>query len=186
MAEAPTHPVAAEQPAPQKKGLLGKLKEAVGLEAPAEEGAASSEQASYRERESERLDVSAAPGTPARAGPVCAPSQVRLGGRERGREAAGRSAKKQSREEAARAEAAAAPAQPPSSADASAAAPASNRAPQAHPPTLPLSLLQETVDTWKKAEAETVRAEHAAAAAEEAACEADRLAAQAVAAKGVT
>ena len=45
---------------------------------------------------------------------------------------------------------------------------------------------QETVDTWKKAEAETVRAEHAAARAEEVACEADRLAAEAAAAKGLT
>ncbi len=46
--------------------------------------------------------------------------------------------------------------------------------------------VQETVDTWKKAEAETVRAEHAATRAEEVACEADRLAAQAAAAKGLT
>lgn len=45
---------------------------------------------------------------------------------------------------------------------------------------------QETASQWKEAEAETVRAERAAAAAEQAACETDRLAAKAVHAKTVT
>ncbi|KAI7837218.1 hypothetical protein COHA_008944 [Chlorella ohadii] len=45
---------------------------------------------------------------------------------------------------------------------------------------------EETTDAWKKAEAETVRAEHAAQRAEMVACEADRLAAEAAAAKGLT
>ena len=77
--DVPSHPVAAEEPQ-QPKGVLGKVKEALGLG-----GAAEPSGVEEHATAEERVEISQTkgPGTPsrgARAGPVCAPSEVRGGG----------------------------------------------------------------------------------------------------------
>lgn len=91
----PTHPVTEEQLQPkaeeQPKGVIGKVKEVFGLGGgPSEAKAGVSERSETYEKEHAEASKErvAGPGTPGRAGPVCAPSQV--GGRAaagiRGRE----------------------------------------------------------------------------------------------------
>ena len=81
MAEVPSHPVVAEEQQP--KGVLGKVKEVLGLGGGSPQPS-ESVQASASERVHEEATSSggaaAGPSTPSRAGPVCAPSEVRAGG----------------------------------------------------------------------------------------------------------
>jgi hypothetical protein len=71
----PTHPVAEEEP--QQKGMLGKLKETFGLGGGAQEGTSTTERVKETAHGvKEELKEKVAPGTPGRAGPVCAPSEV--------------------------------------------------------------------------------------------------------------
>ena len=82
--DVPTHPAAGEEP--QQQGFLGKVKQTLGL------GGASHEaheegHATVTERVKETAEAAketvAGPGTPSRAGPVCAASEVRAPGRPR-------------------------------------------------------------------------------------------------------
>ncbi len=74
--DVPTHPVTEEQ----GKGPLAKMKEALGLgggSGKAETSVSEKVETSVKEHAEASRERVAGPGTPNRAGPVCAPSQVR-------------------------------------------------------------------------------------------------------------
>ena len=76
--DVPSHPVeaAAEEAQQPQKGVLGTIKEALGLGVGGAGGGAASESKTVEAEVKERVEAEA-PGTPGGASPVCLPSKAR-------------------------------------------------------------------------------------------------------------